>query len=213
MIQVKSFVFSPFQVNSYIIYDETKHAVIIDAACYDKEEWLQLKTFIAENKIKAVRHIITHGHIDHLFGCNFIAEEYALYPEMHIADDFLLRGAVDFARMYGMECRQPVPPKSYIDINVPVCFGNNRLEFIHLPGHSPGSVVVYCSDGNVMFTGDVLFAGSIGRTDLPGGNYHQLIKGIKSLLLSFPSDTIIYPGHGTVSTIGNEKTTNPFLQN
>lgn len=211
MLTIKKFIFSPFAVNSYILFDNTGECALIDPACYTADEEEQVREFIREKNLHPVRLLNTHGHLDHLFGNAFIKETYSIEPEFHQADQFLVDSATDFAAAYSLDFKPSPASGTYIDEKQTIRFGETQLKTLLVPGHSPGSIVFKNDENKVLLSGDVLFSGSIGRTDLPGGNYDQLIAGIKQKLTTLPDDFKILPGHGTETTIHQEKTQNVFL--
>lgn len=209
---VKTFTFNPFQENTYLIFDETKEAAIIDCGCLQEHEKNALKAYIAENDLILKRVLNTHLHLDHQFGNKFLFDTYGLKPEACVEDEFLLENVVNQARMFGLPINEEAQVLgAYIEDNQVIKFGNTSIQSIHCPGHSPGSMVLYCEADGLMFVGDVLFCGSIGRTDLPKGDYATLINSITNRLLPLPDSTVIYSGHGPTTTIGNEKKSNPYL--
>jgi glyoxylase-like metal-dependent hydrolase (beta-lactamase superfamily II) len=212
-MKIKKFEFNMFPVNTYVVWDETKEAAVIDAGCLYEEERRRLKGFIVENGL-TVKHLLnTHLHLDHIFGNPFMLQTFGLKAEANQADEFLLKEAPEHARMFGFELPEaPVPLGNYLHDGDMVFFGNTTLEMIHVPGHSPGSLVFYCKAAGCIFSGDVLFQGSIGRTDLAGGSFDDLIENICSRLFILPQETVVYPGHGPSTTIGAEKRDNPFLR-
>ncbi len=210
-MQIKRFVFNPFQVNTYVLYDETKEAIIIDAAMMTASEQSTFKQFIEENKLKIKGLYNTHGHMDHIAGSAWIKREYAIQPSGHKADDTLIETALSHAAVYGIEMEKPEAVSNYIDENNLLQFGNQRLKIKHIPGHSPGGLAFIHHTQKIAFTGDSLFASSIGRTDFPGGNMSQLISAIQEKLLSLDGEYTIYPGHGHESTIQEEIENNPYL--
>ena len=213
MTKVKRLVFSPFQENTFIIYDETGECVIIDPGMLYDNENNELVETINRLKLRPVRVLLTHAHLDHIFGCSFMFKKYGLLPEGHIADEFILENTVIYATQFGIELLEN-PPKlgKYLDENDKISFGNATIEIIHVPGHSPGSLVYYLPESKNLFSGDVLFQYDIGRTDLAGGNHDQLIKGIKEKLMILPDDVCVYPGHGPKTTIGVERERNPYIK-
>ena len=202
-----------FPVNCYVVWDETYEAVVIDPGCYYEEEKQALKTFILSNKL-TVKHLLnTHLHLDHIFCNQFMLKEFGLKAEACQIDEFWLENAAKQSRMFGFELKEePVPLGKYLHDGDIISFGNTQLETIHVPGHSPGSLVFYSKGDNCMFSGDVLFQGSIGRADLAGGNFDDLREHICSRLFVLPNETIVYPGHGAPTTIGIEKVENPFFR-
>lgn len=211
MISIQSYVFNSFEVNTLILYDETKASVIIDAGCYTPQEEKQLVGFIEKNELRPVALLNTHCHVDHIPGNKFMAEKYNLSPRSHKNENDFLFGVVDYAKIFDIKLNQPPPVKDYLQDNEEIEFGNSVLSIIFLPGHSPGSVGFYNIEQKILVGGDVLFRGSIGRTDLPGGDHKTLINSIKSRLFVLDDDVMVYPGHGPVTTIGYEKQHNPFL--
>ncbi len=212
MMTIKTFVFSPFQENTYLVYDETNEAVIMDPGCYDDAEKQVLKQYIETNKLQVKRLLNTHLHIDHQFGNRFVAETYNLLPEVCKEDEFLLERIDTQYQMFGLKMEAKAQELGeYIVENQHIKFGNSQFIALHVPGHSPGSMAFYSEENAVVFAGDVLFRGSIGRTDLPGGDYAQLIRSIQENLLPLPDSTLVYSGHGPSTTIGYEKLNNPYL--
>ncbi len=202
-----------FPVNSYVLWDETKEAVVIDPGCFYEEEKQKLKNFIVSNELKPVHLLNTHLHLDHIFGNPFMLQEFGLHARANQADEFWLESAPKQSRMFGFQLKEePVALGEYLHDGDIITFGNTELEAIHVPGHSPGSLVFYCRKDNCMFSGDVLFQGSIGRADLTGGNFDELKEHICSRLFTLPNETVVYPGHGAPTTIGIEKVENPFFR-
>lgn len=210
-MQLKSFVFSPFSVNTYLVYDENKECVIIDAACYIKKEEEMLVNFIEENALKPVRLINTHCHLDHVFGNKFVSQKYGLLPEAHESETANNDFAAQAAENYGLTMAAPPKIAKLIDETQKLSFGESELEIRHAPGHTAGSLVFYNADANWVIAGDVLFKDSIGRTDLPGGNYDTLRKSVIEQLYSLPDQCRVFPGHGPATEIGYEKRNNPFI--
>jgi len=209
---IKIFTFNPFQENTYLLFDETKEAVLIDAGCITETEKLTLKRFIDENGLTLKRLINTHLHLDHQFGNKFVADTFGLLPEANQQDEFLLANVVEQARSFGFSVEEEAQALgAYINEGDEIKFGNCSLKAIHVPGHSPGSLAFYSEKEGVVFAGDVLFRNSIGRTDLPYGDYATLILSITKKLLPLPDSTVVYCGHGPSTTIGSEKNSNPYL--
>jgi glyoxylase-like metal-dependent hydrolase (beta-lactamase superfamily II) len=211
MISIKSFVFGPFQENTYVLYDETKECIIIDPGCYDNRERSELASFIEDNKLKPVKLINTHCHLDHVFGNGFVAETYKLQLEINKQDQPVLDSYLMSAKMYGLNAAPSPQPSVFLNEGDIISFGNSTLEILFTPGHSPGSITFYNREQQVMIAGDVLFYGSIGRSDLPGGNSATLISSIKNKLIPLGDNYTVYSGHGPSTTIGFERMNNPFL--
>lgn len=209
---VKTFTFNPFQENTYIVYDETKEAMVIDCGCILDFEKKQLKQFITENELNIVKVINTHLHLDHQFGNKFLYDTYHIAPLAHQEDEFLLENVKSQGAMFGIPIKEEAQALGgYIADNEIFNFGNTTFTALHVPGHSPGNVAFYFENENAVFVGDVLFKGSIGRTDLPKGDYATLIRSIQNRLLPLPDSTVVYSGHGPETTIGEEKVSNPYL--
>jgi glyoxylase-like metal-dependent hydrolase (beta-lactamase superfamily II) len=211
MLQVKSFVFNPFQENTYILYDETNEAVIIDAGCYNISEFNLLKEFIASNKLDVKHYLNTHCHIDHILGNNFVCKEYNLKPKYSAEEIPVFNSGNTVAKMYGLNYTEGPVCKDFISEGDTINFGNIVLNLIHLPGHSPGSIGFYDKINKVIICGDVLFQGSIGRTDLPLGNHEDLLLSIQTKLFTLPHEVKVYAGHGNATSIGEEIKYNPFF--
>ena len=209
---IKTFTFNPIQENTYLVYDETLEAVVIDAGCISKVEKRALKQYIEDNNLTLKRVLNTHLHFDHQFGNRFLFETFGIKPEAGKEDEYLLENVIAQTRSFGMEVDEEAQPLGgYIIENQEIKFGNSTFTAFHVPGHSPGSMAFYAEKDGVLFAGDVLFRGSIGRTDLPGGDYATLIQSITRKLLPLPDSTVVYSGHGPQTTIGFEKKNNPFL--
>jgi glyoxylase-like metal-dependent hydrolase (beta-lactamase superfamily II) len=209
---IKTFTFNPFQENTYLIYDHTKEAVVVDAGCSNKSENEMLAHFILDNNLVLKRIINTHLHLDHQFGNKFLVDTYGIKPEACSDDEFLLDNVAAQARLFGIELENDVQELGgYISDNQAIKFGCSEMKAIHVPGHSPGSIAFYSEKYNFLIAGDVLFRGSIGRTDLLKGDYATLILSITKKLLILPEETVVYCGHGPTTTIGYEKENNPYL--
>lgn len=210
---VVDFVFNPFQENTYLIHDDTNECIIIDPGCYTKEEKKILDDFIDAKALKPVRLINTHCHIDHVFGNHYVAEKYGLELEIHKGEIPVLEALPMVAQMYGIPLFDPVMKATkFLDENDVIKFGNTELKILFTPGHSPASISFYNEQEGYVIGGDVLFQGSIGRTDLPGGDFNTLINSIKKNFMNLPVDTKVYSGHGPSTTVGFEAIHNPFLQ-
>ncbi len=211
MIKIKTFVFNPFQENTYLLYDETGEAVIIDPGCSTQDEEEILVSFIEENNIKLKHLLNTHSHIDHILGNQFVSEQFKLPLASHKEDEFLIRNAKEQGATFGIRIDNPPLPGKYLNEGMHIHFGNSVLDIIHSPGHSPGSLVFYNKNEKFMIVGDVLFNQSIGRTDLPGGSYDVLVNSITQKLFPLGDDMNVFSGHGSPTTIGKERISNPFL--
>jgi glyoxylase-like metal-dependent hydrolase (beta-lactamase superfamily II) len=212
MLQIKAFTFNPIQENTYVLFNEFGHAIVIDPGCYFEEERESLSRFFKENQITPQLLLNTHCHLDHVFGNKWIHDTYSLSLHLHPSEKQVL----DFAPASGLMWNLPFDQYSgpFIDL-VPgeeIRLGHDRLKILFTPGHSPGHVCFYSKEQGFLIGGDVLFRESIGRTDLPGGDYKTLIKSIQEELMILPEDTIVYSGHGPSTQVGYEKKNNPFLQ-
>jgi len=212
MLKVKKFTFNPFSENTYVMYDDSKECVIIDPGCFNHEEQDQLSNFIANNNLTPTMLWHTHSHLDHVFGSSYVAKKYNLKLWIHEQDQQSLKAFEMVCNMYGIPVKE-TPPSTYnfFDVSSGIKFGNSHVDIRFVPGHAPGHVVFISKASNLVINGDCLFDGSIGRTDLPGGNHQQLLSSIKSELFSLNDDMVVYCGHGPETTIGKEKSSNPFL--
>lgn len=211
-MKIKSFQFNPVGVNTYVVYDDTKECVIIDAGCYYQDEKVHLLNFILDNGLIVKHAINTHLHFDHVLGANFVKDQFGLDIEANKEDQFLLDGLPAQMRMFGFDPMDKTPTIGrYLDESDTIKFGNQEFTILHVPGHSPGSIVFYSKANDCLFAGDVLFRYSVGRTDLAGGSHTQLVEGIHKKLLVLSPETIVYSGHGPSTTIGDEKKGNPYL--
>jgi hydroxyacylglutathione hydrolase len=210
MMHVKVFEFNPLQENTCILYDDTKECVVIDPGCYDKDEEDQLSEFIKENDLHVKLLLNTHCHIDHILGNYFVKKTFGVKLLIHPLDEPVLKAAKVYAPSYGLHRYNETEVDGYLQEGDTISFGNQHLKILFVPGHAPGHVAFYHKEGKIVIGGDVLFYNSIGRTDLPGGNYQTLIRSIHQQLFTLPDDVTVYPGHGPATTIGFEKRTNPF---
>ena len=210
-MNLKHFVFNELGVNSFVLSDHTSECVIIDPGCNSAYEKEQLISYIKQDKLNPVLIINTHGHFDHVFGNAGIKAAFQCDLIMHKDDLHLIEHIDKYAGIFGFVTGKSPVPDRFINEGDQITFGESTLLVIHVPGHSPGSICLYSENDNLLICGDVLFNGSIGRTDLPGGNHNLLINGIKQKLLILPPETIVWPGHGPQTTIGHEHDTNPFL--
>ncbi|MEZ4924633.1 MAG: MBL fold metallo-hydrolase [Saprospiraceae bacterium] len=212
MTHLHSFEFSPFAENTYVLWDDTKECVIFDPGCYTEQERQILRQHITQHDLKPVRLINTHCHLDHVFGNKFVADTWNLELEIHHGELPLLERFEQTCQMYGIPNIQPSPmPGKFLEAGETLTFGETALEMIFTPGHSPASLSFYCEKEKFLIAGDVLFYESIGRTDLPGGDFNTLIQSIRSKLFTLPGETMVYPGHGPATTIRHEMEYNPFL--
>ena len=209
-MKVQEFVFNPFEENTYVVYDDTRQAVIVDPGCYEDYEKQELKEFIESNKLKVMMLLNTHGHIDHVLGNTFVKDEYKVKFYIHKIDEQVMKAVKAYASNYGFPKYQEASVDIYLEEGKTISFGNQQFKILFVPGHSPGHVAFYNEKEKVVIGGDVLFRNSIGRTDLPGGNFDTLINSIHEKLFTLPDDVLVYPGHGPTTTIGFEKVTNPF---
>ena len=209
---VKYFTFNPFSENTYVLHDETQECVIIDPGCYEKKERDNLTNYIAENNLKVVLLLNTHCHIDHVFGNKYIQDKYNVPFLIHAADLPTLQAVPVYAPAYGFPLYDAATPTEFLKEEETINFGHSALKILFTPGHAPGHVVFYNEATQVCIGGDVLFQRSIGRTDLPGGNFETLIHSIRTQLFTLPDQVVVYPGHGPSITIGEEKKLNPFLR-
>jgi hydroxyacylglutathione hydrolase len=211
MLYLKSFTFNPFQENTYMVYDDEATAWIIDPGNSNAQEDEEVKAFIDEKKLNLKRLLLTHGHIDHILGNKFIFDTYGLLPEVHRDDVFFIERMTQSAAMYGINCEPSPLPKSFLNEGDRVVLGKYEFTCLHTPGHSPGSISFYNQENKLLIGGDVLFRGSIGRSDLPKGDHDTLIRSITEKLLILGDDVKVYSGHGPSTNIGIERHTNPFL--
>ena len=211
MLKIDSFTFNPFQENTYVLSDESGECIIIDPGCYDAEEKEELSIFIDSKGLKPVKILLTHAHIDHVLGINFLAGKYGLPIVMNSIETELLKSASIYGQMWGIQVEPAPDPQEFLKDGDTFTFGKTELEVLFTPGHSPGSLSFYHRPTKQLIAGDVLFYGSIGRTDLPGGNFETLEKSIRTKLYTLEDDVIVYSGHGQSTTIGHEKRTNPFV--
>lgn len=210
-MEIYKLVFSPIEVNTYILADQSNDCAIIDCGCYDSSEFEELVRFIEGKKLNPVLLLNTHCHLDHIFGNRYMLEKYSLKALSGKEDEINRKKAVQHAALFGLSISEPPEPGGFIDDGQQIKFGSIELTALYVPGHSPGSIAFYSEKNGCVFTGDALFAGSIGRTDLEGGNYDTLINSIKSRLFVLPPSTVVYPGHGNQTSIEKESMTNPFF--
>lgn len=211
-MNIQIFTFNALQENTYLLWDDSKECVIIDAGCYDKVEQQELVDFITQQGLKPSLLLSTHSHIDHVLGNYFLKVKYQIPLKIHRKDEATLRAVKTYAAMYGLPLYQEQLQDDYFAEGEQIKFGNTILEILFVTGHAPGHVAFYHAASGSCIAGDVLFAGSVGRADLPGGDFETLIKSIKTELYPLGDNTKIYSGHGPATTIGREKKSNPYLR-
>ena len=212
MLTVKAFIFNPVEENTYVLYNEQKQCCIIDPGCYFEKEREGLKMFILEAGLQPLLLLNTHCHLDHVFGNKFVHDDWGLVLHLHEKEKAVLDFAPAAGEMWQMPFENYEGELIYIKEGSILKLGEDELEIRFTPGHSPGHVCFYHEAGDFAISGDVLFNGSIGRTDLPGGDFDTLINSIQTQLFTLPDDTKIYSGHGPMTTIGFEKMNNPFVK-
>jgi hydroxyacylglutathione hydrolase len=212
MLTIKSFTFNPVQENTYIVYNDAGECCIIDPGCYFSGEEEELKNFITDNGLKPLYLLNTHCHLDHIFGNRFVQKTYGLTLHIHPAEKQLLDLGPTQGQMWQLPFDNYDGEVVYINEGDEIKLGNEVLEVLLTPGHSPGHLCFYSKTHKFVIGGDVLFNGSIGRTDLPGGDFKTLEQSIKTKLYTLHEDVIVYPGHGDSTTIGDEIKTNPFVK-
>jgi len=210
-MEIHRLVFSPIDVNTYIIADNSGDCAIIDCGCYDDAEFKRFTSFIEEKGLNPVLLLNTHCHLDHIFGNNYLLRKYNLRALSHEQEEKNRKKGPQHAVIFGLTM-EPVPePERFIADNEVIEFCSTELKVLHVPGHSAGGVTFYFEKEGWVFTGDTLFSGSIGRTDLEGGDYETLINSIKNKLFTLPESAVVYAGHGGETTIGKEIRTNPWF--
>ncbi len=212
MLKIQTFEVNPLHENCYVVSDDTKECVIIDCGAFTESEQEAIITYINKNGLKPVHNLGTHGHLDHHFGDAAILSAFNLLPEVSDGDEVLMQHSKEAAlQMLGMDLNIDLPAGELrLTENNTISFGSHTLRIIRTPGHSRGSVSFYCAEENILFTGDTLFKGSIGRTDFPGGSMFQIISSLRELA-QLPDTTIVYPGHGPQTSIGFELAHNPYM--
>lgn len=213
-MKIAIFQFSLFGINTYVVYDpETLKCAVIDPGMINREEEMAMDRFIEKNNLTVTDIINTHLHIDHAVGNSYLQKKYGVPVRAHILDQPLGERIIQQAEMFGVDEKvKNVDISSFLNAGDIIKIGNGELKVLHVPGHSQGSVALYDEKDGFVVVGDALFQGSIGRTDLPGGNYNQLINSINSELMALPDSTVVYSGHGPATTIGDEKRMNTFLR-
>jgi glyoxylase-like metal-dependent hydrolase (beta-lactamase superfamily II) len=212
MLHIQSFTFNPVQENTYVLYNEKGAGCIIDPGCYFSGEEQALKGFLEAHNLTPVLLLNTHCHLDHIFGNRFIHKTYGLTLHLHPLEKQVLNLGPVSGQLWGLPFDNYDGDLHYINEGEGIQLGDDTLEILLTPGHSPGSVCFYNKEHRFLIGGDVLFNGSVGRTDLPGGDFKILEQSIKTKLYTLPDDVVVYPGHGEPTTIGKERRSNPFVQ-
>ena len=202
--------FNPIQENTYVVWDDTKACIVIDAGNSNPREDAALDNFIADQGLKPVMAVNTHGHFDHTLGVQFLKDTYGIPFALSSKDRFLLDNAATSGSVFGVKIGAMPAADLDLDTLSEVRFGNTALRVIRTPGHTPGGVSYYFPDEKAVFTGDALFYRSLGRTDFPGGDHDTLLHSIRKVLFALPEETAVLPGHGPATSIGNERRNNPF---
>lgn len=212
MLKIERFICNMLQENCYVVSDESKECVIIDCGAFLPEERKNIVSYIRDNNLVPKHLIATHGHIDHNFGNDTIFQEFGVAPEIHKGDKSLMEALPEQAQAFaGIVLEYDMPPVGkYLDETDKISFGNHAFTIIETPGHSCGSIFLYCKEEKTAFSGDTLFKGSIGRTDFSGGSMFQMMQSLR-MIGQLPDDTEVYPGHGSSTTIGMELATNPYM--
>lgn len=210
-MEVYNLIFSPIEVNTYILADISGKCAVIDCGCYTSQEFRRFTDFLEEKKLEPVMLLNTHCHLDHIFGNGMFLEKFGIGALCHPLEEKNRKNAMMIARLFGLEMETPPEPAGLIGDTDTVSFGSVTFKVLHVPGHAPGCLAFHYEKGNIIFTGDTLFAGSIGRTDLPGGDRKTIIESIREKMFVLPPETIVYPGHGRATTIGKEIETNPYF--
>jgi glyoxylase-like metal-dependent hydrolase (beta-lactamase superfamily II) len=212
-LNIKTFVVNQLQENCYVVSDATREAVIIDCGAYYDTERTAIVNYLRDNDLTPRHLLCTHGHFDHAFGIDTIFKEFGLHPEIHEADRHLVEDMDEqYRSMMGLPYHHDsVPVEHCLADGDIITFGTHRLRVIHVPGHSPGGLVFWCETEKTAFTGDTVFRMSVGRTDLPGGSWQQLMQSLRHLAALLPGDTRLYPGHGPITTMDDERSYNPYL--
>ena len=211
MLHVKIFTFNPLQENTYLVSNADGDCIIIDPGCYDGAEREALSDHIMTHNLRPALLVNTHCHLDHVFGEKFVAETWGLVPHFHALEQRLFELAPSSGLMWNLPFDSWAGPCTHIPAGVPLVLGQDRLEVLFTPGHSPGSLSFHDPIGGFVISGDVLFRGSIGRTDLPGGDMNTLERSIRDVLYRLPDNTVVFSGHGPATSIGQEKRHNPYV--
>ncbi|NML20484.1 MBL fold metallo-hydrolase [Pseudoflavitalea sp. G-6-1-2] len=211
MLTVKMFTFNPIQENTYVVYNDQLDCAIVDPGCYFADENDELKQFIDKKGLQVKYLLNTHGHLDHVFGDQFVFDTWGLQPHLHETEKQVFDYAPVSALRYNLPFKAYTGSCIFLREGDTIRLGEDNLKVLFTPGHSPGHISYWCEAQHFVLSGDVLFRQSIGRTDLPGGDYETLLNSIRSELFVMPDDTLVYSGHGPSTTIGYEKRNNPFF--
>lgn len=214
MITVKKFVCNPLQENTYVVSDDSRECVVIDCGAFFDDERKAIVSYINMQQLKPVRLLCTHGHFDHIFGCDTIFDAFGLQPEVHSDDAFLTDDVnAQVKQMLGADLQLQMPAVGhYLTDGEVIAFGHHQLKVLHTPGHTPGGVVFYCEQERTAFSGDTLFRMSIGRTDFEKGSYEQIIDSLHNVIAKLPADTTVYTGHGPLTVVGEEVAMSPYFR-
>ena len=209
-LHIRAFTFNPFYENTYVVYG-SKEALLVDVGCDSAEERSALESFLLSSSLEVSAIVCTHAHIDHVLGLSWAQSRFGVSAYIHSAEEEIIRSLPAVGKMFGYPSFSPIERYDFLDMEKGVDVEGQHLSLRHVPGHSPGHVVLYYASGDWVLGGDTLFKNSMGRTDLPGGDHQTLLNSIKSGLFSLPDKTVVYPGHGETTTIGHEKRHNPFV--
>ena len=214
MITVKKFVCNPLQENTYVVSDDSRECVVIDCGAFFDDERKAIVSYINTQQLKPVRLLCTHGHFDHIFGCDTIFDAFGLQPEVHSEDAYLTDDLnAQVKQMLGADLQLQMPAIGhYLADGEVIAFGHHQLKVLHTPGHTPGGVVFYCEQERTAFSGDTLFRMSIGRTDFEKGSYEQIIDSLHNVIAKLPADTTVYTGHGPLTVVGEEVAMSPYFR-
>lgn len=214
MITVKKFVCNPLQENTYVVSDDSRECVVIDCGAFFDDERKAIVSYINTQQLKPVRLLCTHGHFDHIFGCDTIFDAFGLQPEVHSDDAYLTDDVnAQVKQMLGTDLQLQMPAVGhYLANGEVIAFGHHQLKVLHTPGHTPGGVVFYCEQERTAFSGDTLFRMSIGRTDFEKGSYEQIIDSLHNVIAKLPADTTVYTGHGPLTVVGEEVAMSPYFR-
>ncbi len=211
MLNIKTFVFNPFAENTYVVWDATGECIVLDPGAYARTEREALAEFIRMEGLRPVMAVCTHGHVDHMLGVQAVKDAFGVPFALHPDDRFLIESAPTHGQIYGFHVGEVPAIEMDLAHDGEVRFGDTVLKVIHTPGHTPGHVCLWDGQGRTLFTGDTLFRESIGRTDLPGGDYSWIMRSILDRILPLGGDVEFHPGHGPASSLGHESLYNPFI--